>query len=161
MEKITPQQYCNKCQRFLADRYLYGICPMCKAPNCKGDQCDACGKLVDSIEMIDPRCKTCDSPASVKDTEHIYIKLPAMTEELGEWVGQASEKGGWSQNAKSFTGQLLKGGLVDRAITRDLKWGTPIPLEKYSHKVFYVWFDAPIGYISITANYTDEWKQWW
>jgi methionyl-tRNA synthetase len=87
IEKITPQQYCDKCKRFLADRFLYGICPMCKAPNCKGDQCDACGKLVDSIEMIDPRCKTCDSSASVKETEHIYITLPAMTEELGEWVG--------------------------------------------------------------------------
>ena len=81
-----------------------------------------------------------------------------MAEPLTEWMGKASEKGGWSSNAISFSNQLLKGGLIERCITRDLKWGTPVPIEKYSHKVFYVWFDAPIGYISITANYTDEWK---
>jgi methionyl-tRNA synthetase len=95
----------------------------------------------------------------VKQTEHIFIDMPQLTDELTTWMEGAKEN--WSQNAISFSNQLLKKGLQGRAITRDLKWGTPVPLEKYAHKVFYVWFDAPIGYISITANYTDEWKQWW
>jgi methionyl-tRNA synthetase len=76
-------------------------------------------------------------------------------------MAKAEVEGDWSANASQFSNNFLKGGLIERCITRDLKWGTPVPLEKYSHKVFYVWFDAPIGYISITANYCDEWKQWW
>lgn len=85
--------------------------------------------------------------------------MPKIQPDLEKWV--AKQSANWSANSVSFTNTMLKGGLLGRCITRDLKWGTPVPLEEFKEKVFYVWFDAPIGYISITACYTDEWKQWW
>jgi methionyl-tRNA synthetase len=90
----------------------------------------------------------------------LFLDLPRLEGRLNEWVDESISKGNWSQNSISTTkDKWLKEGLQPRCITRDLKWGTPVPLEKYKEKVFYVWFDAPIGYISITANYTDEWEK--
>lgn len=128
---------------------------MCHYPDAGGDQCDGCGKLVNAVELINPICKICKAKPTVKQSKHLFIDLPKITSDLTEWVNKV--KSNWSQNAVSFTDTLLNGGLIDRCITRDLKWGTAVPLEEYSEKVFYVWFDAPIGYISITGNYTDEW----
>ena len=127
---------------------------MCKHPDAQGDQCDACGRLINAIELIDPRCKLCKATPEVRASKHIFIDLAKITPELTRWVEAQAVKGGWSGNATMFTNNLLKEGLHGRCITRDLKWGTPVPHEDYQDKVFYVWFDAPIGYISITANYT-------
>jgi len=149
----------------LADRFVAGECPFCHFPDAKGDQCDGCGKLINAIELINPRCKLCNATPIVKTSKHIFIDLAKIQPELEKWVAKQSVDGEWSNNATFFTNNLLKEGLHGRCITRDLKWGTPIPLEEYKNKVFYVWFDAPIGYISITANYlgaeTDDWKAWW
>ena len=160
-EKVVDQQYCKKCERFLADRFVRGECPMCHFPDAKGDQCDGCGKLVNAIELIKPECSSCKTTPEVRQSKHIFIDLPQIQPELEQWIETQSVKGNWSQNSITFAKTMLKGGLIGRCITRDLKWGTPVPLEEYSNKVFYVWFDAPIGYISITANYTEDWKQWW
>lgn len=162
-EDTIEQQYCNACATPLADRMVRGGCPLegCGFPDAKGDQCDGCGKLINAVELIEPKCTTCGATPIIKSSEHIFIDLTKIQPNLEEWVGQAAEKGKWSSNSLSFTNTMLKKGLLGRCITRDLKWGTPVPLEKFKDKVFYVWFDAPIGYISITANYTDEWKQWW
>jgi methionyl-tRNA synthetase len=160
-EKEIEQLFCGSCDRFLADRYVRGECPLCHGQDAKGDQCDSCGKLLNATELIKPSCTTCNASPELRKTTHIFIDLPAIQPELEQWIKDASKNGKWSSNSLSFTNALLEKGLIGRCITRDLKWGTPVPLEKFSHKVFYVWFDAPIGYLSITANYTDEWKQWW
>ena len=160
-EKIVDQQYCPKCETFLADRLVKGTCPYCKHPDAQGDQCDACGKLINAIELIEPYCAQCKAVPEVRQSQHIFIDLPQIQPELEEWVAGAATKGNWAANAVTFTNSLLTQGLIGRCITRDLKWGTPVPLEAYKEKVFYVWFDAPIGYISITACYTDEWQKWW
>ena len=111
------------------------------------------------MELINPQCTTCGCTPEVKQTEHIFINLPKIQPELEKWVNKVKKN--WSDNSRTFTEKFLKDGLIERMITRDLKWGTPVPVERFKDKVFYVWFDAPIGYISITANYIDEWKQWW
>ena len=94
-------------------------------------------------------------------TKHLFLNLPILEKQLRDWVNDVSVKYDWSSNAINITNAWIDQGLKPRCITRDLKWGTPVPLEGYEDKVFYVWFDAPIGYISITANYTKEWRQWW
>ncbi len=125
------------------------------------NQCDSCGKLINAIELVNPKCKIDGSTPIVKTTEHIFLNLTKIADELERWIEAAAAKGKWAPNAIQVTRSWLKEGLKGRCITRDLKWGVPVPLEKYKNKVFYVWFDAPIGYISITANYTDQWEKWW
>lgn len=160
-EDIVTQLFCEKCNRYLADRFVEGECPLCHYEDARGDQCDKCGKLINAIELIKPRCKVCSNHPITKESNHIFIDLPKLQGKCEEFVKRSSVEGGWSQNSISITNGWLKEGLKPRCITRDLKWGTPVPLEHMKDKVFYVWFDAPIGYISITANYTDEWKKWW
>ena len=161
-EEIVDQQFCLKCSRFLADRLVFGQCYLCGFPDAKGDQCDGCGKLLNAIELINPRCKVCQTTPEVRKSKHIFIDLPKIQPIHEKWFAEAAEKGQWTQNSIQFTNALLKEGLKGRCITRDLKWGTAIPLAEYKDKVFYVWFDAPIGYLSITANYLqDEWEKWW
>lgn len=111
--------------------------------------------------MVNPKCKTCGNSPVIKNSTHIFLNLTTIQDELEQWVNKKSVEGFWSSNSTATTKAWINKGLQGRCITRDLKWGTPVPLEKFKDKVFYVWFDAPIGYISITANYTDEWKQWW
>uniref|UniRef100_A0A6A7G947 Methionine--tRNA ligase, cytoplasmic n=3 Tax=Hirondellea gigas TaxID=1518452 RepID=A0A6A7G947_9CRUS len=153
--------FCEQCQTPLADRFVEGECPTCHYDQARGDQCDACGSLLDSVQLINPRCKTCSSPPVERITNHLFLRLTHLTDQLSKWITESSEKGCWSTNSKATTQSWLKMGLQDRCITRDLKWGTPVPRKGYEDKVFYVWFDAPIGYLSITACLTDEWKQWW
>ncbi|TVU30964.1 hypothetical protein EJB05_22623, partial [Eragrostis curvula] len=171
-ENTIQQLYCNSCQRFLADRFVEGSCPKegCGYESARGDQCEKCGNLLNSTELIDPKCKACvcGSTPCVRDTEHLFLELPLLKQKLEEYINETSGTGSWSQNAVHATNAWLKEGLKPRCITRDLKWGVPVPLEKYKDKtayecvqVFYVWFDAPIGYISITACYTPEWEKWW
>uniref|UniRef100_A0A0D9XJE6 methionine--tRNA ligase n=1 Tax=Leersia perrieri TaxID=77586 RepID=A0A0D9XJE6_9ORYZ len=162
-ENTMQQLYCNSCQRFLADRLVEGYCPTpgCNYDSARGDQCEKCGKLLNSTELIDPKCKVCGSTPCVRDTDHLFLELPLLKEKLEKYIEETSVAGSWSQNAIHATNAWLQEGLKPRCITRDLKWGVPVPHEKYKDKVFYVWFDAPIGYISITACYTPEWEKWW
>jgi len=155
----VDQLYCTKCERFLADRFVEGECPFCKYEDARGDQCDACGKLINASELIKPRCKLCSKCPEVRTSSHLFLDLPKLENRLHNWLEVSSEK--WSNNAKIIAKSWLKGGLQPRCITRDLKWGTPVPLDGFKDKVFYVWFDAPIGYISITAQYTEHWEKWW
>lgn len=160
-EQVMRQLYCPKHNGYLADRYVEGECPKCHYEDARGDQCDKCGGLLDPFELINPRCKLDNETPIPKDSRHIFLSLDKLEPELKEWVLKASEEGKWSKNSKTITNSWLKEGLKPRCITRDLVWGTPVPLEGFQDKVLYVWFDATIGYISITANYSDDWKLWW
>jgi methionyl-tRNA synthetase len=168
-ERTIEQLYCASCGRFLADRYVRGICPSCLSPNARGDQCEDCGKLLDPTELKEPRCSSCGATPSAEKTKHLYIDLPKIKDRLEKWIREASVKGFWANNAIQMTNAWIRDGLKERAITRDLKWGIPVPKPGYENKVFYVWFDAPIGYISITGNLGEEqggsWRDfvgyWW
>ncbi|XP_078161612.1 putative methionine--tRNA ligase [Carex rostrata] len=162
-ENTMQQPYCDTCQKFLADRLVEGTCPTpgCNYDSARGDQCEKCGKLLNPIELIDPKCKVCRNTPHIRDTDHLFLELPLLREKLEKYISEMSVAGSWSQNAIQATNAWLKEGLKPRCITRDLKWGVPVPHEKYKEKVFYVWFDAPIGYISITACYTPDWEKWW
>ena len=159
VEDEMEQLHCQNCDRFLADRYVEGICPNCAFEDARGDQCDSCQKLINAVDLRSPRCKICTSTPNVRSSKHIFIDLPQIESKLTTWLDKSSES--WTSNAKVIAKSWLKGGLQPRCITRDLKWGTAVPKEGYRDKVFYVWFDAPIGYISITAGYTDKWEMWW
>ncbi|MDR3161776.1 MAG: methionine--tRNA ligase, partial [Spirochaetaceae bacterium] len=169
MERTIEQLHCDRCGRFLADRYVRGSCPHCGSPDARGDQCEACGKLLDPTDLKEPRCASCGCEPVLKSTKHLYLDLPKLKDLLESWLKDASVKGFWAHNALQMTQAWIKGGLRERAITRDLKWGIPVPKEGYENKVFYVWFDACIGYISITGNYgaekTADWRRfvddWW
>lgn len=160
-EHVNSQPFCEKHGKFLADRFVEGTCPKCGYDDARGDQCDKCGSLLDPLELINPRCKVDGATPVTKETKHTYLRLDVLQPKVEEWSKVAIEKGGWSRNAKVITEAWLKQGLKERGITRDLSWGVPVPLPGYEHKVLYVWFEACIGYPSITANYTDEWKKWW
>ncbi|KAI8887977.1 methionyl-tRNA synthetase [Backusella circina FSU 941] len=160
IETMT-QLYCENCERFLADRYVEGICPHCKYDDARGDQCDACGKLLNAIELIEPRCKLDNNKPITKESKHYFLDLATLQPKIEAAFEKSSKEGKWSPNGITITQSWLKEGLRPRCITRDLKWGIPVPAEGFEGKVFYVWFDAPIGYPSITANYTDEWEKWW
>ncbi|MCL1817888.1 MAG: methionine--tRNA ligase, partial [Spirochaetaceae bacterium] len=160
-EKTTSQLYCDACARFLADRYVRGLCPHCGYAEARGDQCENCGKLLDPTELKDPRCGTCGASPAMKETKHLYLDLPAIRPELEKWIAKTSEEGFWARNAVRMTEAWIRDGLKERAITRDLKWGIPVPKKGFEDKVFYVWFDACIGYISITASHTSAWEAWW
>jgi methionyl-tRNA synthetase len=150
-ERTIEQFYCSKCERFLADRYIRGNCPVCGSADARGDQCEACGKLLDPTDLKNPQCSACGSTPSLQKTNHLYIDLPGIKDKLEKWIKDASVKGFWANNAVQMTQAWIRDGLKERAITRDLKWGIPVPKTGYEKKVFYVWFDAPIGYISITG----------
>ncbi|MCQ2591616.1 MAG: methionine--tRNA ligase [Treponema sp.] len=170
-EHVNKQLFCPSCNMFLADRYVDGTCPKCGSTKARGDQCDECGSLLDPIELKDPKCHTCGSTPIVKETKHLYIDLPTLSKNLDAWMAKASTEGKWSDNAINITKAWIRDGLNERAITRDLKWGIPVPKAGYEDKVFYVWFNAPIGYMSITKQLADElikegkqsfdWKSWW
>ncbi|MGP1432071.1 MAG: methionine--tRNA ligase [Treponema sp.] len=164
-EHSMEQLHCAQCNRFLADRYVRGTCPHCGYEDARGDQCEACGKLLEPTELKAPRCSTCGAAPEPRSTKHLYIDLPGIVPQYEPWMQKASVAGQWSNNAVQMTKGWLRDGLQERAITRDLKWGIPVPKAGFEDKVFYVWFDAPIGYISITKCFTDltgaDWKNWW
>jgi methionyl-tRNA synthetase len=160
-ERSVSQLYCPKDERFLADRYVEGICPKCSYDDARGDQCDKCGNLLDANDLIEPRCKTCSSRPVMRDTKHMYLKIDKLQPETQKWAEEAAIKGGWSANSKYITNSWFTEGLKPFSLTRDLKWGVPCPIKGLEDKVLYVWFDAPIGYPSITANYCIDWEKWW
>ena len=162
--KESNQYYCPKCGKFLPDRYVEGICPQCGAEKTRGDQCDSCGKTFEAGELKSAHCIQCGTEPEVRPTEHYYLKLSAFEEPLLKYLDGKKE---WRSNVKAFTTNWLKDGLHDRAITRDMEWGVPIPVEGWEDKVIYVWFDAVIGYLSASVEYSknigkpDYWKEFW
>ncbi|WAQ86789.1 hypothetical protein PtA15_7A518 [Puccinia triticina] len=160
-EHEIEQVYCEKDARFLADRFVEGTCPKCNSTGARGDQCDTCCQTLDAIELIDKKCKICSSTPISKKSKHLFIDLPKLQKQIEGWYNSAKDGHHWSANGKAFTEAWLRDGLRERCLTRDLKWGVPVPITGWEDKVMYVWFDAPIGYPSITANYTDDWEKWW
>ncbi len=156
--------YCADCQRFLPDRYVEGTCPFCGYEDARGDQCDRCGKPLDALELIEPRCKFCGHRPEVRETEHFMLDLAQFNAPLKEWV---ADKKYWRPNVLNFTLNLLNEGLRARAITRDIDWGIPVPVSGYSDKRIYVWFDAVIGYYSAAIEWAhnrgtpEAWHAWW
>ncbi|WP_156768691.1 methionine--tRNA ligase [Borrelia recurrentis] len=159
-EKENEQFFCQQDQMFLADRYVTGECPNC-GNNTKGDQCENCSNLLVTNELLNPRCIICKNIPIIKKTKHLYIDLPKIKNELEHWIQQIDQNTNWNINAIKITNAFLRDGLKERTITRDLKWGIPVPKKEYENKVFYVWFDAPIGYISITKEIIKDWESWW
>ena len=160
----VSQPYCPHCQRFLPDRYVEGTCPYCQSPGARGDQCDECGKPMNPAELLDPRCRLCAATPQFKDSEHFFFRLSAFRDRLLDWVKQQSH---WRQNVLNFTTRYLEEGLRDRAITRDIEWGIPVPVDGFDSKRIYVWFEAVIGYLSATKEWAkssgDEegWRSFW
>ncbi|HLL80451.1 MAG TPA: methionine--tRNA ligase, partial [Ktedonobacteraceae bacterium] len=160
--------YCPTDRRFLPDRYVEGTCPHCGYPSARGDQCDNCGRTLDPVDLIDPRCRLCgskDSKLEIRPTEHFFLDLPKLQEPLEQWLNDGKDF--WRPNTIGFVHNWLREGLRPRAITRDLDWGVPIPLEGYEDKRIYVWFDAVIGYFSASVEWAERqgtpeaWKTWW
>ncbi len=162
--KDTLQFYCHHDERFLPDRYVEGICPRCGAEGARGDQCDKCGQIYDTTTLKAPRCKICGSEPEIRHTRHWFLQLDDFREQLKSWI---ATKDYWKENVRNFMLGLLDQGLIERSITRDLSWGVPVPLPEAEGKVLYVWFDAPIGYISSTVEWAektgqpDKWKDYW
>ena len=156
--------HCPACQRFLPDRYVEGTCPHCGNPNARGDQCDNCGKTLDPQDLIGPCCRICGTPPEFKESEHFFMRLSAFQEPLLEWVRTQSH---WRANVLNFTRSYLEDGLHDRAISRDIAWGVPLPLEGYKSKRIYVWFEAVMGYLSASKEWAlqkgqpDRWEDFW
>lgn len=160
-EHTSERTYCEHDKMFLADRFVEGTCPKCGYEDARGDQCDSCGALLEPEQLIKPRCKICGNTPVRRETKHLHLDLDKLQGRLGEWFEKSSTEGAWTRNAVTTTGGWLDRGLKARAITRDLEWGVPVPKPGFENKVFYVWYDAPIGYISITAHHFDDWRDWW
>jgi len=164
VKKTEKQLYSNNEKRFLADRFVIGTCPVCGYEEARGDECENCGSNLSPLELINPKSKiTGDTPIE-KETTHFYFPLGNYQEKLSTWI---NSKDNWKPNVINYCKGWFKAGLRDRAITRDLDWGVEVPLEGYDGKVIYVWFEAPIGYISMTKelfierNEPDKWKDYW
>lgn len=163
-KKSVSQAFCPKCSRFLADRYVEGTCPLCRAPGARGDQCEKCGKPLNAAELIGATCRVCGTVPEHRESEHFFLRLSAFQDSLLEWV---QSRTGWRPNVQRFTQRYLEEGLHDRAITRDIEWGIPVPLEGYPGKSLYVWFEAVIGYLSASkewaqkSGHPDAWKTFW
>jgi len=158
--------YCEHCKRYLPDRYVVGTCPYCGFEEARGDECDVCNRALELDELEDPKCAICGKPALKKESEHWFFKLSAFQDWLLNWI-RDNDKLLPVMGRNYLINQYLKPGLKDVAISRDLNWGVPIPLENAEGKVCYVWFDAPIGYIDstkelfINKNNPDGWKDFW
>jgi methionyl-tRNA synthetase len=153
--------------RTLPDRYIEGTCPICGYPNARGDQCDNCGNQLDPTDLINPKSRINGETPLFVEQEHYFLDLPAFTDALGDWL--KSKEGGWRPNVLKFSLNLLD-DLQPRAITRDLDWGVPVPLDGWrdrNDKRIYVWFDAVIGYLSASIEWArrvgdpDAWRAWW
>lgn len=209
-QETVEQLYCGSCDRFLADRFVEGICPYCQYEDARGDQCDKCGKLINAIDLKEPKCKLCKATPVVRESKHFFFDLSKVQEPLKAWFDDTISRSApppkplhsssgdsqppplvnsinntengppnspcnaeyknhelsyndthWTNTARAITESWFRDGLKPRCITRDLKWGTKVPFAGCENKVFYVWFDAPIGYLSISAKHTNEWEKWW
>jgi methionyl-tRNA synthetase len=158
------QAYCPKCQRFLPDRYLEGTCPHCGFTKARGDECDKCGKPLNSGELKDLRCHLCSTPPRFESSEHFFLRLSSFQDKLAAWIKEQTH---WRHNVLSTTWKFLGEGLKDRAITRDLDWGVVVPQSGFERKRIYVWFEAVIGYLSASKEWAKlqgddtAWQTFW
>jgi methionyl-tRNA synthetase len=162
--KTTDQTYCVQEGRFLPDRYVEGTCPFCGDKGARGDQCDNCGRSLDPVDLIDPRCRFDGSRPEQRPSEHFFLRLSAYNESLREWVEKQDH---WRPHVKGFALGLLNEGLQDRSETRDMDWGVPIPVEGFESKRMYVWFENVIGYLSASKEWSqlqgtpEAWRDFW
>ena len=166
IEQTTKQYYDTEAQQFLADRYITGTCPHCGNENAYGDQCEACGTSLNATDLINPKSAISGSIPEMRDTKHWYLPLDQYEPWLREWILENHKE--WRPNVYGQCKSWLDMGLQPRAVSRDLDWGIPVPVEGAEGKVLYVWFDAPIGYISNTKELCDaqpekfgSWETWW
>ena len=159
IEKVSEQLYDEEAGEFLADRYVVGTCPHCGKDGAYGDQCEACGSSLSPSELINPKSRLSGSTPVLKETSHWYLPLDKWEPKLREWILENHKE--WRPNVYGQCKSWLDMGLLPRAVSRDLKWGIPVPVEGAEGKVLYVWFDAPIGYISNTIDATPDWEKWW
>jgi methionyl-tRNA synthetase len=160
----TEMLYCEKCNRFLPDRYVEGKCPYCGYERARGDQCENCGRLLETTLLIEPYCAICHGKPVVKKTEHWYFDLPKLSQRVGEFLENNSRL---ASNTKNFSLSLIAEGLKPRAVTRDVNWGIQAPFPGAEDKRIYVWVEAVLGYVSATIEYfrnqgkPEEWKEYW
>jgi methionyl-tRNA synthetase len=164
-ERATRQVWSPSDRRFLPDRYVLGTCPHCDFADARGDQCDACGSLLDPADLIRPRSAlSADTALELRESSHLFLRQSLLLKALNAWV---DTKSGWPPFVVSLAKSWLTSDLRDRCITRDLDWGIPVPRPGFEHKVFYVWFDAPIAYIAATQEWAERdptrrnWRDWW
>lgn len=164
VEKVSQQYYDEEAQQFLADRYITGTCPHCKNEHAYGDQCEACGTSLNATDLINPKSALSGSTPVLKETRHWYLPLDQYDPWLREWILKG-HKDDWRPTVYGQCKSWIDQGLQPRAVTRDLSWGVKVPLPEADGKVLYVWFDAPIGYISATkewaAAHNGNWEEWW
>ncbi len=166
-EKMTGS-YSEKQGRFLPDRYVEGVCPNCGYEKARGDQCDRCGTLLDPVQLGNPHSREDGSPITFRETEHYFLDLGKLQPALEDWINSV-DRSYWRDNTVAYTKNWLEQGLHGRAITRDLEWGVPVPIDDptYKDKRIYVWFDAVIGYLSASIEWAkiqgqpDAWERWW
>ena len=159
IEKTSMQYYDEEAQTFLADRYIVGTCPKCGNDRAYGDQCEKCGSTLSPDELIEPHSAVSGSVPVKRETKHWYLPLDQYEGFLREWILEGHRE--WKSNVYGQCKSWLDGGLQPRAVSRDLDWGIPVPVEGAEGKVLYVWFDAPIGYISATKDLTPKWEKYW
>jgi methionyl-tRNA synthetase len=163
--QTQAQLYSESENRFLPDRYVEGTCPICGYKEARGDQCDNCGNLLDALELIDPHSKTDGSKPVVRETEHFYLDLPAFSDRLLAYMEEHADH--WRPNVINFARNYVESGLKGRAVTRDIDWGIPVPLEGWDEKRLYVWFEAVMGYFTASVEWANNrsqpeaWKDWW
>lgn len=159
IEQTSEQYYDAEAGQFLADRYITGTCPHCKSEGAYGDQCEKCGTSLNATDLIDPKSAITGSKPTLKSTKHWYLPLNEYEPFLKQWILEDHKE--WKSNVYGQCKSWLDMGLQPRAVSRDLNWGIPVPIEGEEGKVLYVWFDAPIGYISATKALTPEWEKYW
>lgn len=166
-EKREKQLFDAKANMFLPDRYVEGTCPVCKNPEARGDQCERCGTFLSPMELINPKSKITGEKPDVRETSHWYFPLGDYQKRLEAYIEEKSSQERWKENVLAYCNSWFKDGLADRAVTRDLNWGVQVPLKGYEDKVLYVWFEAVLGYISSTKEWSknigqpDAWKKYW
>ncbi len=157
--RTIRQAYSPTDGRFLPDRYVIGTCPHCGSTGARGDQCEACTHLLDPEDLVDPHSAISNATdIEFRETQHLFLKLSALEGRLRDWLATRRD---WPPLVQSIARKWLDEGLQDRCITRDLEWGVPVPKPGFEDKVFYVWFDAPIGYIAAAVEAREDWREWW
>jgi methionyl-tRNA synthetase len=159
VEQTSEQFFDEEASQFLADRYITGTCPKCSFDKAYGDQCESCGTSLNATDLINPKSMLSGNVPVMKETKHWYLPLDRYEPWLKEWILEGHRE--WKPNVYGQCKSWIDGGLNPRAVTRDLDWGIPVPVEGAEGKVLYVWFDAPIGYISATKELTPDWKKYW
>lgn len=164
-KRVTAQFYDPEAKRFLPDRYVEGTCPHCEYSEARGDQCDHCGRTLDATDLIDPRSKFSGATPELRDTEHFHFRFSDFEERLAAWL---DTRKGWRPHVLNFVRSMVKDGLHDRAITRDIEWGIELPVDDLGPgKRIYVWYDAVIGYLSASKEWAastgdpERWRHWW